>query len=338
MRQAFQCLRRHKLATLGALLLFAFLLLNFVAFLHARAMTHYTPPIGGHTPSPDKLSLMQKIGVLFSGVKLPRPVNVHTPADAGFPFSVHQFASSDSIQLEAWHVPGAASDKRGDRDLVLIFPGYTAAKSWYLQETKIFHDLGCDVLLVDFRGCGGSSGEVTTIGWSEADDVQAALAYARKTFAPRRCILFGDSMGAAAVLRAIAVHDDVRPDGVILAAPYDRLLSTVEHRFTTMGLPSFPFARLLVFWGGVGQHFSPFDMQPIRYASSVHCPALLLQGAGDPWVRRDEGEAVFKSLASTHKTFVLFDCAGHVPLCGADPTTWTRAVDHYFRSLKSRVP
>jgi alpha-beta hydrolase superfamily lysophospholipase len=334
-RRTLRAMRRHKRATAGALVLALCVLLNLIAFLHARAMTHYTDPLGGHTLSPDKLSLVQKVGVLFTGVKLPRPINLWTPADEGMPFAVHRFESSDGIQLEAWHV--AADDHstpRGRRGLVLIFPGYTEAKSYCLHEARVFHDLGCDVLLVDFRGCGGSSGDVTTIGWREADDVQAALAYARKALAPRQCILFGDSMGAAAVLRAIAVHDDVRPDGIIVGAPYDRLLTTVEHRFTTMGLPSFPFARLLVFWGGIGQHFSPFDMDPIRYATSATCPALFLQGADDPWVRPVEGQAVFNSLASSHKSFVLFDRAGHVPLCGADPKKWRQVIAAYLDSLE----
>jgi pimeloyl-ACP methyl ester carboxylesterase len=136
------------------------------------------------------------------------------------------------------------------------------------------------------------------------------------------------------VLRAIAVHPDVQPDGVILAAPYDRLLTTVEHRFTTMGLPSFPFARLLVFWGGVGQHFSPFQMDPIRYAASARCPALFLQGGEDPWVRQSEGEAVFRSLASAQKKLVIFDRASHEPLSGADPGRWKQSVQEYLQSLQ----
>ena len=44
----------------------------------------------------------------------------------------------------------------------------------------------------------------------------------------------------------------VRADAVVLECPFDRLLTTVEHRFELMGVPAFPLARLLTFWGGVG--------------------------------------------------------------------------------------
>src|SRR3954452_4631364 len=334
LRRTLRWIRRHKAVTAGTLLLLAFLFLNVIAFFHARSMTHYTAPGGGHTLSPDRLSFVQKVSVLFTGVKLPRPQNRYTPAAIPLPYTVHQIPSSDGIQLEAWHVPAdARSSQSQPRDLVLVFPGYSAAKSFYLKETKVFHDLGCDVLLVDFRGCGASSGMETTIGWREANDVQAALAYARKTFTPRHCILFGDSMGGAAVLRAISIHDDVRPDGLILDAPYDRLLSTVEHRFTTMGLPSFPASRLLVFWGGVQLRFSPFAMEPVKSAASVRCPTLLLQGADDAWVLGSEAESVFNALGTTRKHLIIFDHAGHQPLLGVDPDQWKRALETHLHSL-----
>ncbi|MBE9078296.1 hypothetical protein IQ241_13505 [Romeria aff. gracilis LEGE 07310] len=52
-------------------------------------------------------------------------------------------------------------------------------------------------------------------------------------------------MGAVAVMRAISLHD-IQPDAAILESPFDRLLSTVCHRFEAMGIPSFPGAELIV--------------------------------------------------------------------------------------------
>ena len=56
-------------------------------------------------------------------------------------------------------------------------------------------------------------------------------------------------MGAASVLRS--VHScGVQPDAIIAESVFDRMLTTVRHRFELMGVPSFPCAELLVFWGG----------------------------------------------------------------------------------------
>ena len=56
-------------------------------------------------------------------------------------------------------------------------------------------------------------------------------------------------MGAVACLRAVHALG-VQPDAMILECPFDRLLTTVRHRFDAVRVPSWPLAELLVFWGG----------------------------------------------------------------------------------------
>ena len=57
-------------------------------------------------------------------------------------------------------------------------------------------------------------------------------------------------MGAVAILRAVQ-ETGIKPDGVIVEAVFDTMLHAVRHRFEAMGVPAFPSAELLVFWGGV---------------------------------------------------------------------------------------
>src|SRR5207249_4139187 len=114
-------------------------------------------------------------------------------------------------------------------------------------EAKEFRELGYDTLLVDFRGAGGSDGNASTIGFLEANDVRAAVNFAKAKLAPKQTILYGQSLGALAILRAIATSD-VQPDAIVLECPYDRLITTVSHRFHMMNLPAFGLAHLLVFW------------------------------------------------------------------------------------------
>ena len=71
-----------------------------------------------------------------------------------------------------------------------------------------------NVMLVDFRGCGGSQGDRTTIGWNEAKDVSATLLWVKATLGESAPVLFGHSMGAVAILRAVAV-EGVQPRAVI---------------------------------------------------------------------------------------------------------------------------
>src|SRR5436190_1124861 len=86
---------------------------------------------------------------------------------------------------------------------------------------------------------------------------------------------------AARVVRAVAT-EKLSPAGVVVECPYDRLLTTVKHRYGQMGLPAFPAAQALVFWGGVQHGFNAFRLNPVEYARQVRCPSLVIAGRSDP--------------------------------------------------------
>ena len=99
-------------------------------------------------------------------------------------------------------------------------------------------------------------------------------------------MLLGNSSGAAAVLRAVSIEPSLA-DALIVDAPFDRLLSTVENRFVAMKLPPFPLARMIVLWGGARQGYWAFAHNPFDYASKITCPVLHLHGENDPRVTLD---------------------------------------------------
>ncbi len=302
-------------------LLFVLLLLvavNVLAYVHAHAMTHYVES-GNRTASPERLSFLDRVGILCTGVSVPRPSGSGTPADRGLAFEMHHIDSTDGMRLEAWYVP-----HRHPRGLVLLFHGYASCKADMLPEIAAFHELGFAALAVDFRGSGGSTGSVTSIGVREADDVAAAWAYARDKALGAPVILFGKSMGAAAVLRALAVHN-LKPEALVLECPFDRLLSTVEARFDAMGVPAFPAARMLVFWGGLQHGFDGFAHNPVDYARAVHCPALFLHGERDLRVSVAQVEAIAAAVQGPRQT-VVFPGLGHQSYVAAQARAWKDTV------------
>ncbi len=311
---------RRALITIASL----FVLLNFMAYMHARRMTHFVDG-GRGVHHLEKMSAGEKIRSVLFGLTIPRPENRSTPQKFNLDFTTHSFASSDGINLEAWHIPAATSHR--SRGLVIGFHGYMTCKSVLLRQANALHEIGFDVMLVDFRGAGGSTGSDTTIGYREADDVAASVEYAQRTFHPSHLILYGESMGSAAILHSAAIHpDQVHPDAMILECPFDRLLSTVANRFTYMHLPSFPLARMLMFWGSVQQHYWAFSMNPINDAPRVTCPALFLHGGNDPWVTPAEAQALFNRLGSSDKRFVSFAGLGHEQYFPRVPDQWTQTV------------
>ncbi len=314
--------RRWKLV--AGIVALGFTLVNLLAVRHAKAFLTYAPA-GEAVVPPEQLSISRKIGLLFTGVSVSRPVNASHPGSLGLPFETLR-VELGTEWLELWHVP---SEK--PRGVAILFPGYSASKSSLLPEAATFHETGFDVLLVDFRGVGGSSGSETTLGVREAEDVLASVQFAEKRWPDRRVVLFGRSMGAAAVLRAVA-HLDVKPAAILIECPFDRMLNAVRNRFAALGVPSFPGAELLVFWGGQRLGFDGFENNPAEYAAHVNCPTFVLAGSADTRATPNQVRAVFDHLSGP-KRIRIFEGAGHESFRARDVGTWDREVREFLIPL-----
>ncbi|MFO0799161.1 MAG: alpha/beta fold hydrolase [Gemmataceae bacterium] len=324
----FGWVRRHPWRTLALAVLASAVLVNAVACRQARAMLAFSAD-GARTPRPEELTAWGKAKALALGVTVPRPALGRTPGDIGLSAESVRFAADDGMNLEAWLVAPPAA-----KGTAILFHGYAACRSALLPEAAAVVELGYAALVVDFRGGGGSDGSDCTLGYDEARDVVAALRFARERNLPGPVVLFGQSMGGAAVLRAVGVLG-ADPDGIIVEAVFARTLTTVRNRFALMGVPAFPGAELLVFWGGVRGGFDAFTHDPAEYARSCRVPALVLHGGADRNATPDEGRAIFDNLAG-RKELVVFDGVGHTSLCGADRLRWAACVGQYVESVVGR--
>jgi pimeloyl-ACP methyl ester carboxylesterase len=96
-----------------------------------------------------------------------------------------------------------------------------------------------------------------------------------------------------------------------------------------MGLPAFPGAQLLVFWGSVQCGFNGFAHDPAEYARSVDGRVLLLHGEADVRVTQAQAEAIYRNLAGD-KQLVTLAGAGHDSYLATDPSAWKAAVRRFL--------
>jgi alpha-beta hydrolase superfamily lysophospholipase len=293
------------------------------AGLGARATTHFGAPDPALRNS-RRTSLAFAGYLLRHGFRSPRPSNLKTPADLGVGFVRQILAAPQGPALEAWRIE-ALSKRRGT---VVLFHGHAGCKASTLNAASQFRDLGFATLLVDFRGSGGSSGNATTLGWEEAQDVAAGVSHVRST-ETGPIVVYGASMGAAAALKA--VHDGSRPDALVLECPYDSLRTTVRHRFDGAGIVSGPIADSLLLWGRWQLGFDPYSLNPAEFASAVSMPTYLGFGARDPWVLPEEGQRIYTALRGP-KRIHMFTGARHGAYADLRPDEWRADVDDFLRS------
>jgi alpha-beta hydrolase superfamily lysophospholipase len=290
--------------------LIVFLILNILSYVGAYVLTHFS------TPEDWRLGL-------------PKPSSSQLPANIGLEYVTQRIPIHQTEWLETWFIPAQTSVSSGT---VLLFPGNAGSKAkQLLAPAQVFHRLGYDTLLVDFRGVGGSSGNTTTLGVREAKDVALSMMYAQRSNFKRPFVLYGVSMGSAAILKAVA-HEKVNPDAVILELPFARLLDAVRSRLRAIRVPTFLLAELLVFWGSIQHGFNGFTHNPVTYASQVKCPTLLLHGKLDKWTTMAEIEQIFQNLRGS-KQLVIFPNTGHSLLVTVDQKHWRRSVEQFLEGI-----
>jgi fermentation-respiration switch protein FrsA (DUF1100 family) len=133
------------------------------------------------------------------------------PSDYGLDAEDLSIETADGVRLSGWWIEG-----RGDL-VLLFFHGNAGNVSHRLDRARGLVDaLGLDVVLVDYRGYGESSGRPSERGLYEDGEAIWREAAARGV-PPERLVLFGESLGGA-----VAVETALRRPcrAVILEAPF----------------------------------------------------------------------------------------------------------------------
>lgn len=295
-----------------------FIIGNIIIYNHAYRFTHFVNEEVEKTKKPEELSFSEKFKVLFSGISVPKPINTRFPTR---PFESFRINSLE--KLEAWKIEMPQA-----RGIVIMFHGYSSAKSGLLPYSQEFNEKGYSTVLVDFMGSGGSTGYTTTIGFKESSDVRAAFNAIKSQYPNEEIILFGCSMGAVAILKAVDEYD-LKPDKIILECPFGSMLTTTKKRFEAMHVPQFPFAHLLLFYGGLQTGFNPFKHNPTEYAKGVDINTLLLYGAKDQRVSRAEIDQIFDNLAG-EKRLIVFEKSAHEIYLNDHYEDWNTVVDEFL--------
>ena len=299
------------------LIVFGLIIGNIITYNHAYKFTHYSKE-EGIRKKPENLSIFEKCKILFWGIDNPRPINKDKPES-----NYTTIGLQSHEKLEGWLIE--ESDSKG---VVILFHGYSGSKSDNLSYSEEFKKLGYTTFLIDFMGSGESEGNQTTIGYKESRDVKEAFNYIRDKYPEKEIILFGSSMGAVSIMKSI-VDYEITPDKIILECPFGTMRQTVRKRFEAMGLPSFPFAELLVFYGGIQNGFNAFKHNPVDYAEFINVPSLVLSGLKDERVSQLEVETIYKNLIG-EKELKILNKSGHENYLNHNKKEWLEVVMNFL--------
>ena len=318
---------KRRLKRLGYFLLVIFILINAVCIWQAFTVSHFSQGTTAKKSHSDLLE--QKFNRIF-GQKHPRQALVDSLTIP------HQslYITADSLKLAAWYLKhGADSAVKGT---VIMFHGYGGCRSEIIPEATAFYTMQYNVLMIDFRAHGNSEGNICSLGYFESDDVRESYNYIKRT-GEKNIILWGGSMGAASIIKAMHDDSDIQPSKVILEKSYGDMTDAVEGYISkTLHEPGEPLATMLTFWGCVEEGAWMFEMKPEVYAKKISCPALIQWGSLDETVSKQETENIYNNLGSSQKKLVIYPGCHHESLLLKDTFLWKTSVSSFLDS--SAVP
>ena len=144
--------------------------------------------------------------------------------------------------------------------LILYFHGNTRSIKGWAKYAGDFYRYNYDVLLVDYRGFGKSTGKRSEAGM--LSDVQFIYETLLKQYPENHLVLYGRSMGSGFAAKLASENN---PRYLILDAPYYSFSRVVE-RF----LPFLPVQFVL-----------RFKLRTDRWIKKVKCPVYILHGTKD---------------------------------------------------------
>ncbi len=251
-----------------------------------------------------------------------------------------EVVSSDGIHVAGWYIPAADGTPPSGATLVLAHGGRGNKSDMLKYALPLHHDY--NLVLIDLRNEGRSTGKVSSGGLFEARDLRAMIDWLERTKHPTWLGLVGNSNGAATVL-AEAV-DDSRPQAIVLDSMHASVITQLGNIIETEykpPLPAWPTAWAVVTGASLQLGGDITSVDPVRTITRVGSrPVLLLHGFEDSVDR--PADALEPNVAAAIAAGVNVEVhvcptGGHGTVIDSCPVAWAEWTTHFLAAARGGV-
>ena len=251
-----------------------------------------------------------------------------------------QVTAVDGVVLHGWLSLRDAESEIGrsrplsqlgaeDRYLVVMFAGNAGNRLSRVSQLDLYNSLGCDALLVDYRGYAENAGAP-----SEADllrDARTVWDFATNTLKvpPERIVISGESLGGgvATALASQVCREGHAPAALVLRATFSSMVETASDLYWWL-----PVRWVLL-----------DTYQSIERMPHVSCPVLTYHGTADEIIPFEQGRRLFESAPPVakngiEKRFLKIPGAGHNDIYQIGQPEIAEAIRQLLAELQSISP
>jgi fermentation-respiration switch protein FrsA (DUF1100 family) len=211
------------------------------------------------------------------------------------------------------------------RPVVILFPGNAANRGRRGPLIQLWNELGCDVVIFDYRGYGGSTGTPSEAALCGDALAVWELVNSGEEVAPGQIILCGQSLGggvAISLAHYLRQHE-VRPAGLVLQYTFTSLVDVGSEHY-----PWLPVRWILR------------DRFPsLARIAHIDLPLLVVHGRRDRIVPFHHGEQLFQAAPAQSwngiaRQFSELPEAGHNDVLHVHRPELAAALRHYLDQLR----
>lgn len=206
------------------------------------------------------------------------------------------------------------------RDLpwVLYFHGNGEVVSDYDQIAPIYHEIGLNLVVADYRGYGASGGFPTFTNMVR--DAHQLYPAVKESLAGRNLSgdlwVMGRSMGSISALElAFSYQDGLK--GVIFESGFLAVSGLIKR----LGLP----AR--------GVNLDQFEKECVDMAAGIKIPSLVIHGEEDRLIPPQHGKFLFDHLGPARKKLVVIPGVGHNDIIFEGEEMYFEAIEQFINSI-----
>lgn len=197
---------------------------------------------------------------------------------------------------------------------LIYFHGNGEVVSDYDGIAPLYTERGLNLLVVDYRGYGASSGKPTFKDM--VDDAGILFKYLSEKLLSEgesgAFYIMGRSLGSVSALELASRYSD-QLQGLIIESGFISVAGLIRH----LGLPS------------------PGDLNPLedayrRKTSEIKLPSLVIHGEHDRLVPLHHGKDLYESLGSGQKELVIIPRADHNDIMFVDSKKYIDAIENFL--------
>jgi pimeloyl-ACP methyl ester carboxylesterase len=243
------------------------------------------------------------------------------------PFENVIFKNKENIVLKGWFIHATEFSTK----TIVFMHGWGMNKGGILHNTIFLREKGFNLFYFDFRGSGESGEGVSSVGYLETRDADAAIETLLNTRPDQtqELAVYGLSMGAAVAVYEGAHNPNVR--AVVAEACYYSYEKVVarwakEHKHA----PYFPLVALTLFFTRKRLSLDPEEYSPKHNIKNLKGkPVFIINGSEDTLAPRHDARKLFRKAGDPKQLWIVAN-AGHTEVAEVAGQQYKNRLEQFF--------